>query len=424
VNGKLCCVRENLYNFLNTFSKPQTAEERDYLWIDQICIDQSDVGERNHQVGMMADIYRNCDFVITWLDASASKGADSIRDGWVFDQLQHPEVNMDRIAYKCVNKFLKNRYFTRLWIVQEVLLAPEVLILCANIWLEWNDVKKAILSVQAHWFDRLPDAKFLFTRREQNYGPGRFRMREDFPVYLTLYSSMGCVDPRDKVYGLLGLAGTEQRDFVVDYNKPVQEVLFDVVQFVTFRETSKYSTEFIEAGAKAICKNMRLPKDDTTALTISSTTWSRYPSSANGAITDRHAIVPIVGGMSLTASVFTISAMVDSWICQGASVPDKVRVPITFRPRKRPQVYHFSLLSPCPFHLRFISSLCAITTIRTGHSVFSPALRILQVLLLINNPTTLHIDDNSSLSNDLNTWIAPVWLSCCRKRLVVRAVRK
>jgi hypothetical protein len=150
--------------------------------------------------------------------------------------------------------------------VQEVLLAPEVLILCANIWLEWNDVKKAILSVQAHWFDRLPDAKFLFTRREQNYGPGRFRMREDFPVYLTLYSSMGCVDPRDKVHGLLGLAGTEQRDFVVDYNKPVQEVLFDVVQFVTFRETSKYSTEFIEAGAKAICKNMRLPKDDTTAL--------------------------------------------------------------------------------------------------------------------------------------------------------------
>ncbi|KAH8725333.1 heterokaryon incompatibility protein-domain-containing protein, partial [Phaeosphaeriaceae sp. PMI808] len=37
------------------------------LWVDAICINQSDINERNHQVQQMADIYSQAQRVIGWL---------------------------------------------------------------------------------------------------------------------------------------------------------------------------------------------------------------------------------------------------------------------------------------------------------------------------------------------------------------------
>lgn len=66
VNNKSFLVRENLYHFLYNFKarlveyagRRDFEEEVQWLWIDQICIDQSTTDERNHQVEMMSEIYR------------------------------------------------------------------------------------------------------------------------------------------------------------------------------------------------------------------------------------------------------------------------------------------------------------------------------------------------------------------------------
>jgi hypothetical protein len=47
IGGKKFETRTNLLNFLRT---PKTDE---HLWIDQICIDQSNHDERSRQVGIM-----------------------------------------------------------------------------------------------------------------------------------------------------------------------------------------------------------------------------------------------------------------------------------------------------------------------------------------------------------------------------------
>jgi hypothetical protein len=51
IDGKEFEIRMNLLNFLRTY------EVDNYLWVDQISIDQSDPEERNHQVKMMWKIY-------------------------------------------------------------------------------------------------------------------------------------------------------------------------------------------------------------------------------------------------------------------------------------------------------------------------------------------------------------------------------
>jgi hypothetical protein len=55
-NGRIYSkkVQPDLLAALKALRHPQ--EDR-YLWIDAICINQADIGERNHQVEMMSTIY-------------------------------------------------------------------------------------------------------------------------------------------------------------------------------------------------------------------------------------------------------------------------------------------------------------------------------------------------------------------------------
>ena len=47
-------VIPNLHRFLEHFGEP------DYIFIDQICIDQHNIEEKNRQAGMMSGIYSRC----------------------------------------------------------------------------------------------------------------------------------------------------------------------------------------------------------------------------------------------------------------------------------------------------------------------------------------------------------------------------
>ena len=99
INGKHWAVRDNLYNFLTYFADSE-MHENEHLWVDSLCINQKDTRERNHQVSMMADIYRDSQFVITWLDESCRQPLQNILDG-----SPSPE-NLQSI--------MANRYFSRL----------------------------------------------------------------------------------------------------------------------------------------------------------------------------------------------------------------------------------------------------------------------------------------------------------------------
>jgi hypothetical protein len=64
INGTTFLVRKNLWNFLDRAWK---EDFEGYLWIDALCIDQTKVRERNHQVALMGEIYSHAEGVIVWL---------------------------------------------------------------------------------------------------------------------------------------------------------------------------------------------------------------------------------------------------------------------------------------------------------------------------------------------------------------------
>lgn len=64
--GRVINIRENLYRFLQLLNAQ--ASQRDSLfWVDQISIDQENVLEKNHQVTLMAKIYRQACGITAWL---------------------------------------------------------------------------------------------------------------------------------------------------------------------------------------------------------------------------------------------------------------------------------------------------------------------------------------------------------------------
>lgn len=62
---------------LRRLRRVESAEEH-LLWVDQICIDQSDTIERAHQVGIMRDIYESASKVLVWLGAKSQEGVNAI----------------------------------------------------------------------------------------------------------------------------------------------------------------------------------------------------------------------------------------------------------------------------------------------------------------------------------------------------------
>lgn len=102
-----------------------------YIWIDQICIDQSKNGEeeKTSQIGLMGEIYSKAERVLIWLGpgpdpATAQTIGEVLAGGEGFDRRlkiwKGPEQSNDAIAMQYV---LQAPWFSRTWVVQESALA-------------------------------------------------------------------------------------------------------------------------------------------------------------------------------------------------------------------------------------------------------------------------------------------------------------
>ncbi|CBY01649.1 hypothetical protein IAQ61_003461 [Plenodomus lingam] len=201
MDGKQLVIRKNLHDFLMAFCNDPA--NTCYLWIDQLCIDQQSNSERNHQVQMMSLVYRRCTCVIVWLDLLSAEVTKAFSSA--------PSVPLARML-------LDNNYFSRLWVIQEIQLSPEAWLYCGHTWIPWRALARIVNSAEYHQGHRLSFKEWLFTKK--------FLL--PLLTVISRYGAAQCQDPRDKVYGLLGLVHEDQRP-VVDYSKTLPGIFTDVM---------------------------------------------------------------------------------------------------------------------------------------------------------------------------------------------------
>lgn len=129
-------VRENLWSFLDQQSL--TITQPKLFWIDAVCINQSDTEERNHQVGLMNTIYVNAAEVFVCL------GEDTIDSDmamtYVANQSGRPLRQRGAGFYplwstaqgSALQSLFQRPYWTRIWIIQELLHAEKIQVWCGS----------------------------------------------------------------------------------------------------------------------------------------------------------------------------------------------------------------------------------------------------------------------------------------------------
>ena len=211
----------NLIAFLRT-----GCGKGSWWWIDQISINQQDVPERNAQVQIMATIYNKANKVIVWLDSSSRQTQEVLNIDLNSTNLMRMSDHRKAVVASAIKEFSAHAYWSRVWIVQELLFAQSVEIAYATGYIPMQRVRHVLLKTMR---DRIParcawlieHAASLATDAEARL----FRLDE---LIRTCGDSV-CQDPRDIIYGIVGLVKWNQRP-VIDYSKSVIEVYLDAAQ--------------------------------------------------------------------------------------------------------------------------------------------------------------------------------------------------
>ncbi|KAH5332295.1 hypothetical protein HBI23_071800 [Parastagonospora nodorum] len=249
-NDKPLQVRRNLSNFLHEF-RTKLGNSNISLWVDAICINQADILERNHQVAQMRDIYSNAVAVISWLgqtfhDVSTAFGMVAGAQKLTFTDGQDNRGTRSGRQWKALARLLNRPYWTRVWIIQEFLVAKSLEIWCGRHKAAWTDVEHICQSLQRFAELSMPHPESQFVLESRGYVLSQQKLdwcldhnvsvpqyRHTLSQLLEVYSASQSSDIRDKVYALLGVAHDvvgNEHPITVDYSKTSAQVLVDVVR--------------------------------------------------------------------------------------------------------------------------------------------------------------------------------------------------
>jgi hypothetical protein len=223
------------------------------LWVDAICINQRDKDERNVEVKRMVDIYSLAARVVIWLGEEADDSAHALTalehlgkqfelvtmassDGaclalatgansqsrWSSSTMaiSHKERTWSSFA-----AVFRRPWFTRLWVLQEALLAnSKSIVQCGHKSMLWALMRRAILALvkrnrDGHEVTSLVRSYSIAMEPHQSRG---------LQELLAWGGSRQTTDPRDRIYGLVSLLSESLRNRIrIDYSKPLWQVYMD-----------------------------------------------------------------------------------------------------------------------------------------------------------------------------------------------------
>jgi len=227
-------VRENLWDFLRQAQCNRSSRSR-YLWIDALCINQSRVTERNHQVGMMGEIYSKAANVAVWLGSKNPEvELGTLKKAFIFEDGHSPYIEkifLDR-GVAALEELSARDYWTRLWVLQEYVLAAQVDIWCGKQVFSDEVLRRLLNDDAIHYSPHIQDSpamKIIQCRHARRFSSSRMSMKELLDEF---GRSMECADIRDRVYALLSLLDENERRALKiepDYSKSPIELFAHLV---------------------------------------------------------------------------------------------------------------------------------------------------------------------------------------------------
>lgn len=204
------------------------------LWIDAICIDQSDEDEKSGQIPRMSEIYMRASEVSVWIgeeDETSGKAINLVESCLKLDQLDSLMTDSHSDAWDAFATLLRRPWFSRRWIVQELTRAKTAMMYCGPNRVLWKDFADAVslflenqdlirpLFKKSNAFDNDPNyigdleelsavrlvqaSDHLFHRDEEGRITERLLPLEGLMSELTAFEAS---EPKDVIYAILWMA--------------------------------------------------------------------------------------------------------------------------------------------------------------------------------------------------------------------------
>lgn len=101
------------------------------IWMDQICVNQANTQERNHQIQLMTRIYTQAEGISIYL-GEGHDDRDLAMD--IIGDIHDPSIDSEERALKPNTGMLRSLFgqlwFSRIWVLQEVAMARSPAVNC------------------------------------------------------------------------------------------------------------------------------------------------------------------------------------------------------------------------------------------------------------------------------------------------------
>jgi hypothetical protein len=217
------------------------------LWVDAICINQQDNEDKNHYVPMMRVIYERASRVCVWMQpvhvdmANVLNIVSKVSAIGEKDELE-PEKSLLAVTaadltaqglpsvndpvWKSIDLLLWSSWFNRIWIIQEITLARDAILVSGSASCPWEHLKRAAHYIADHGLTALLDVDPSQVLRLESMK----KIFDDGTPVLDLAQiarSSKATNHQDKIYGLLGLA-SDGAEFTPDYSARAVVVYRDI----------------------------------------------------------------------------------------------------------------------------------------------------------------------------------------------------
>lgn len=260
-------ITPNLQSFLAQY-KTECDDTGVYahLWIDAVCINQADNEEKNVQIAMMKEIYQKASCTIVWLGEATSQSnagfdmvprllaAENILGSQEKEQKnittrledrQFTKLGLPKLgdsSWAAYSSIFERAWFSRVWVIQEVVMSSQIRIQCGTRSLSWDDFSKAFkfmnkrlvivvhnnLNTYMAWLAR---AFGIIDARDRRLEGSK----RDLLGILLGFRHYQATDPRDKVFALCGLATDTELNALVfqpDYRLDMSQAYTNLALFV------------------------------------------------------------------------------------------------------------------------------------------------------------------------------------------------
>ncbi|KAL2065917.1 hypothetical protein VTL71DRAFT_3587 [Oculimacula yallundae] len=268
VNGQDFKVTQSVHDLFTALLSKSIG----WMWIDAICINQSDNEEKSWHVGYMGQVYSNAKLCRIWLgvEAEGSQMAISFLRAVRLDLLeassvtekraliQGPNAQNSHDKWQALIRLFERQWFYRIWTIQEAVLSTDVLFHCGSeeiSFFEVFEVFEQLDSIDA-CAPLLPEIEHPFDSNEMPRAHSRMRLiiflkhfispegelhKDNFGLekVIALTDTAHSTNPRDYIYGIFGIVlDATDEELKPNYNASVQDVYIKTTRHIMNRNNS------------------------------------------------------------------------------------------------------------------------------------------------------------------------------------------